>query len=988
MVKELTKELESSSLGITSPIAAAVSKRLAVFITIVTVLVGVASYFNSIASTEELVREQLKKYNYERGLRESALFLESEAYQARFQKEYVERYKRMGDEDPVAWFDTHLEKHMADGTYRSKPELYHGSDRELGRRDHSASMYVGSKTKLTPTVRRALAIGYDMINQYGPAWRKPFVDLYFSSPEKTSVSRWPGTPWGLMMDDKVDWLEEEWMAITMEELNPERKQKWTGILFDERNGNWMVSGVTPLDIDGKQVGMVGTDLLLDDLVVRTTNEALSGTYNILLQADGRVIVHPHMVEKIIASKGQLNAGNTSDGNLSRIYEYVLTATYPAVIDNAEDSQFLAVTKIKGPGWYIISVYPKSLLKGTALQTAGFTILLGLVSLIIMIVAIIFILKRNLVIPLVHLTHAIRGFKINNDQIQNQVNTFASTVDKLGTRPDEIGQLSNSFGEMCINLQTTYSKLEKSKKDLKQSNRDLSASFEFLDAVISESPVGITIFNEAGDCIETNQAVTDIVGAPRLQLLKQNFRALESWKKSGLLENANRAFEENKRSRMEIDVDSTFGKHVICDCQLVPFQNGNERNLLVIFNDITEHKQAEAEKVRLQHKLQQTQKMEALGLLTGGIAHDFNNILGIIMGNNSLAMARYGDEMPEKLVNYLETAMKASERAKDLVAQMMTFSRSGSEDSQPLQFAPLIKENIKMLYSILPSSIKTELNCEDDLPSILMNQAKLQQLMMNLCVNARDAMDGVGTLSIGLGWYRGVDTECFACHKQVKGDWIELSVTDTGCGIEPEIHEHMFEPFFTTKEIGKGTGMGLAVLHRIVDSHGGHVIIETVPGKGTTFHLLFPPAIEESIELPELISSSDELLQGKGRHVLVLDDEPELAEYIGDLLELYGYQATIETNSQDALSLFKRDPDKFALLITDQTMPGLTGVELIEKLRVIRPNFPVILCTGYSDIINSDNAKKRGISYLSKPVDADNLIRSAGELLEPPGRLTN
>ncbi|MCP3662486.1 MAG: response regulator [Gammaproteobacteria bacterium] len=964
----------------TSPIAWILSLRLAAFITIVTILVGTASYFYTMALTEELVREKLQKYNHERGLRESALFLETEASQARFQKEYLERYRRMGDRDPKAWFDVNMEKHPEDGTYRSKSELYHGSDLELGRRDHSVSIYVGSETELTPEVRRALAIGYDMVNQHGPAWRKPFVDLYFASPEKTRVSYWPGTPLGLMMDDKVDWLAEEWMAITMKGKNPEREQKWSTILFDEHNRNGMVSGVTPLDIDGKQVGMVGTNLQLDDLIRRMTNEVLPGTYNILMQADGRVIMHPHMVEKIIASKGRLNAMSVEEGVLSRIFEHARSATYPAVIDSTENNQFLAVTRIEGPEWFFITVYPKSLLTAVALRTAGFTFLFSVIFQIVMVLIILLVLKRKLVGPLGRLTQIIRGFNIGGGLVPDQMDTFVSTVGEHNVHPDEIVLLSSSFNEMCANLRMTYSKLERSKRDLNQSNLDLSVSIAFLDTIISESPVGITIYDGAGECIEANKAIADMVGASKLQLLEQNFRTVKSWKESGLLEAANRALDENEIVRIEIDIDSTFGKQVFFDCQLVPFQNGDERNLMVMFSDISERKQGEVEQMRLQQELQQAQKMEALGQLTGGIAHDFNNIIGIIMGNSEMALSRYGDEIPEKMVNYLKTTMKASERAKDMVAQMLVFSRSGSEDSDPLQFAPLIKENVKMLHSILPSSIRIELSCEEDLPSILMHPTKMQQLMMNLCINARDAMGGIGTLTIGLKWHRDIDEKCSVCHKQVKGDWIELKVSDTGCGIDPESLNRIFDPFYTTKEIGKGTGMGLSVLHGIVSSHEGHVLVESDPGVGTTFRILFPPVAEEVPASDEFNRSSDLLLHGAGEDVLIVDDEPDLAEYIGDLLELHNYHATIKTDSLEALRMFQKDPDKFSLLITDQTMPGLTGVELVEQLREIRSDFPAILCTGYSDSINKDDAERRSICFLGKPIDADKLIQSAGELL--------
>ncbi|MCP4996944.1 MAG: response regulator [Gammaproteobacteria bacterium] len=932
------------------------------------------------ALAEGMVREKLQKFNHQRGLRESTLFLESEAFQARFQKEYIERYRRMGDKDPKAWFDAYMEKHPEDGTYRSKPELYHGSDLELGRRDHSISIYVGSETKLTPEVRRALAIGYDMVNQHGPAWRNPFMGLYFASPEKTHVSYWPGTPQGLIMDDKVDWHSEEWMAITTNGENPGREQKWSATLFDEHSGNWIVSGVTPLDIDGKQVGMVGTDLLLDDLISRTTDEVLPGTYNILLQADGRVITHPHMAEKVIASKGQLNAKDAEDGVLSRIYEHARGAAYPVVIDSTENNQFLAVTRIEGPEWFFITVYPKSLLKAAALRTAGFALLFGMILLIVMVLIILLVLKRKLVGPLGRLTQIMRGFNVGGGLVPDQMDTFVSTVGELDMHTNEIGLLSASFNEMCANLRMTYSELERSKRDLNQSNLDLSASIAFLDTIISESPVGITIYDGAGECIEANKAIADMVGASKFQLLEQNFRTVKKWKESGLLEAANRTLEENEIVRIEIDIDSTFGKHVFFDCQLVPFQNGDERNLMVMFSDISERKLGEVEQMRLQQELQQAQKMEALGQLTGGIAHDFNNIIGIIMGNSEMALNRYSDEIPEKMVNYLKTTMKASERAKDLVAQMLFFSRSGSEGSEPLQFASLIQENVKMLHSILPSSIRIGLSCEEGLPSILMHPTKLQQLMMNLCVNARDAMDGIGTLTIGLRWHRGIDEKCSACHKQVKGDWIELKVTDTGCGVDPESLGRIFDPFYTTKDIGKGTGMGLSVLHGIVSAHGGHVLVESDLGIGTTFRILFPPVAEEVPVSDELSQSVNQYSHGAGEDVLIVDDEPELAEYIGDLLELHNYHATIKTDSQEALSLFQENPDKFSLLITDQTMPGLTGVELVEQLRKIQSNFPAILCTGYSDSIDKDGAEGKNICFLGKPIDADKLIQSAGELL--------
>ena len=393
--------------------------------------------------------------------------------------------------------------------------------------------------------------------------------------------------------------------------------------------------------------------------------------------------------------------------------------------------------------------------------------------------------------------------------------------------------------------------------------------------------------------------------------------------------------------------------------------------------------AEIEKKKLQRELNQVHKMQALGQLSSGIAHDFNNILNIIMGYLDISLKRYGDVVPEKMVKNLETAMQASERARDLVAQMMTFSRFGIEAEQPMQFAPVLEESVKMLRSILPSSISIQLHCEEELPMVLMDPAKLQQLLMNLCINAKDAMQGVGTLMIRLGWHRDVNNECACCYKEVKGDWIELSVSDTGSGMTPETLEHLFEPFYTTKEIGKGTGMGMSVLHGIVTGHGGHTLVETVPGKGSTFRLLFSPVVEAAkqvADLSETIPAAVDSVVGAGRQVLVLDDEPMIAEYMADMLAMHGFQTTVKTDSKEMLKLFKKNPGKFDLLITDQTMPGLTGIELIKQLREIRPGFPVILCSGYSEDISAAEAEQMGIRYQKKPIDSEKLVRSIVEIL--------
>ncbi|MCP4288726.1 MAG: response regulator, partial [Gammaproteobacteria bacterium] len=329
---------------------------------------------------------------------------------------------------------------------------------------------------------------------------------------------------------------------------------------------------------------------------------------------------------------------------------------------------------------------------------------------------------------------------------------------------------------------------------------------------------------------------------------------------------------------------------------------------------------------------------------------------------------------------LQHVKKAGERAKGLVSQMLAFSRDEARDDRPLQLQSLLVEDIRMLRSTLPASIEISTEIDADLPPVMMDQVQFNQIMMNLCINARDAMKGKGTITVGLGWARGTDAECTVCRKLVRGDWIELSVTDTGSGIKPGVLERIFDPFFTTKDVGKGTGMGLSVTHGIIHSHEGHIMVNTEVGIGSTFRLLFPPIAEATAETEEAGQLSSESPSGQGEHLLVLDDEPDLGEYLGDLLETFGYLTTVMSDSKEALELFQQDPDKFDLIITDQTMPGMTGIEVVNAVRQIRPDMPVILDTGFSDDIDAEAAAKMDIHFLEKPVSTHKLLQMVEGLL--------
>ncbi len=431
-------------------------------------------------------------------------------------------------------------------------------------------------------------------------------------------------------------------------------------------------------------------------------------------------------------------------------------------------------------------------------------------------------------------------------------------------------------------------------------------------------------------------------------------------------------------------------HWICDRGAVIYdEDGKPVRLSGIAEDISPRKQAGQELHKLQSQLQQAQKMEAIGHLTGGIAHDFNNILASILGYTGLALARFVPDKKSKLAEYLQEAYHAGERARDLIAQMLTFSRGAGNESRPYHLEPLVKEAVKLLQSTLPSSIELKVHLENDTPEVIIDPVQLHQLVINLCINARDAMGGRGHVDIALRRVLNVNLECSSCHSQVQGDFVELVVKDTGSGIEPRVMARMFDPFFSTKEPAKGSGMGLSIVHGIVHDHRGHIDVASTPGAGSTFRLLFPvmPMVSEpSFEGQPALSVPDNESAGDS-HILVVDDDKSVAGFIGELLDSRGYRVTIMTSSIKALKCFKNNPEVFDLVVMDQTMPDMTGVELARELLRICPELPIILCTGHSEDVDETRAGALGIrGYLTKPLSVGILLGKVRELLQEKASL--
>jgi PAS domain S-box-containing protein len=419
------------------------------------------------------------------------------------------------------------------------------------------------------------------------------------------------------------------------------------------------------------------------------------------------------------------------------------------------------------------------------------------------------------------------------------------------------------------------------------------------------------------------------------------------------------------------------------CKSYKNEQGAVTGGLFTARDITERKRAEEEKKHMQTQLQQAQKMESIGTLAGGIAHDFNNILGAILGYAEMAQ----ESIPpgSMLKQDIDQVVKASHRAKDLVKQILAFSRQDAIDHIPLRPGVIIKEALKMLRSSLPSTIDIQQDIDPEAGLILADPTQIHQVMVNLCTNAFHAMEETGgTLTISLK-KKTLSQNDLANEMRVQpGDFVQLSISDTGPGIAPEIQEKIFDPYFTTKEVGKGTGMGLAIIHGIAKSYKGFVTCHSGLGEGTVFHVYLPIIADPTIV--EVETAPLDLTQLGNERILFIDDDDILAEMGKIMLERLGYRVTVRTNSIEALETFQNQPDQFDLIITDQTMPGMTGSDMARRMLQIRPEIPIILCTGYSTLIAEGKAKLLGIKgFAMKPLAKKDIAALIRQVLDG-GRL--
>ena len=518
---------------------------------------------------------------------------------------------------------------------------------------------------------------------------------------------------------------------------------------------------------------------------------------------------------------------------------------------------------------------------------------------------------------------------------------------------------------------------------KQAEQALQANEEQYRSIFNASVDGLVLWSPKGHIVDANPAFCQLFGYEYKTVLGMeplNFLPPQS-------QDIYQQFLDSVRSKHTFHTQALTqrrnGSHFEADIHAVSVRYQGEPHWLGIVRDISEQQRAERDRSRLELQLRQAQKMEALGHLTGGIAHDFNNILTSIMGYTMLACERADSIKDQRLQNYLQQIQNAGTRARDLIQQLLTFSRGQRGERQALALPTLVEDSVRLFGSTFPSTLEFFTSMDREANRIMFDPIQLEQVLMNLCINARDAMQGHGVITLRVSNRVVEDEVCASCRQTISGSFVELAVADKGPGIEPELLERIFEPFVSTKETGKGSGMGLATVHGIVHEHGGHIDVRTAPGQGAEFRVLLPP-LDAGQALPAKQTAQPRDATADLRfygHVLVVEDEPSITDFMRDLLSSRGFQVTTARNGRDALALFQADPENYDLVITDQTMPKLTGLALARELFSLRPQLPVILYTGFSENLSEQVVQEAGIrGYLKKPLDIEKFFSTIKQAL--------
>jgi len=586
-------------------------------------------------------------------------------------------------------------------------------------------------------------------------------------------------------------------------------------------------------------------------------------------------------------------------------------------------------------------------------------LLTLMTIVLLVIGLSFFLAarlRELISqPITELAGVAREISLNQD--------YRLQAKKYGN--DEIGNLVDAFNTMLTQIGERSNALANSERRYR--------------ALLNQAADAFFLHDLGGRIIDVNQRACDSLGYSRDELLTMTVADIDETTSAQEIGNS---YWQKLLPDWPVTVEMVHrrkdGMTYPVEVRVGMLDLGGEKMVISLARDISERLATEKERRQMEVRLQQSQKMESIGTLAGGIAHDFNNILTPIFGYLELAMME--SQAAPQTLSHLQEVYKAAGRAKELVKQILTFSRRDSEQPTPVLAQIIIKEALKLLRASIPSTIDIRQDINPNCAPVLANPTQIHQILMNLCTNAYHAMrEHGGVMGVSLTPLE-ISTEDYQKELNLKpGHYLLLEVSDTGSGMDKTTLDRALEPYFTTKAKGEGTGMGLAMVHGIVKGYGGTINLYSELGKGTTIRVYLPNSALPAKLQPQVFQTG---AQVGSERVLLVDDEAAVREVEKAMLESLGYTVTAYSEPQEALAAFTAAPGQFDLLITDMTMPQMTGDRLAVKILAIRPNLPIIVCTGFSELINRESARALGIrDFISKPLVRHDFARIIRAVLD-------
>ena len=586
----------------------------------------------------------------------------------------------------------------------------------------------------------------------------------------------------------------------------------------------------------------------------------------------------------------------------------------------------------------------------------------------------YLLSRSVTKPLENFTRVLNTSKEGDYSIR--LNDHAR---------DEVGSLAKHFNAFMARLEKFHNELNDESQKAIAAQKALQANELKRQVLFNQSSQLICILSPYGILEDVNNSQLEFAKCRDTDVLYKPYWENPWWHHDDQLKQVIKSVVEKVAQGQPTRLETTHrdGLDAVreIDLSVRPVFNHHDQVEFIVTEarDITDLKQGEQERHKLLVQLQKAQKMEAIGTLAGGIAHDFNNILSSIFGYAQLAQMTLDN--PEKLKNHMSQILKGAQRASDLVKQILTFSRQSENEKSPLKFHLVVKEALKLLRSSIPTTIAMDIKVETK-EMINADPTQMHQMIMNLCTNAYHAMKETGgTMTVSLDTVDQISAEHLSKDYKRRGPFMRLMVKDTGHGMDTQTLEKAFDPYFTTKEMGHGTGLGLALVRAIVEDHQGTCHVDSISGQGTTF-FIYLPLVPKKRPGEQIIDPSENISNQGRETIMVVDDEPDICELTEELLKKFGYSVYTYENGKEALDVFQEGSINFNMVITDMTMPGMTGVALAEAILAKDPDFPIILCSGYNETIGQSQLKDIGIrAFLEKPLDTRQLLATIRSLFD-------